>query len=481
MKRDGKEYRILIIEDNPGDLIIVEELLYEQILSPQISKAVDFSSAKKMLASGEDRFDIILLDLTLPDKSGGELITEMLQITSVPVIILTGYSDIGFSIHSISQGIFDYLLKDELTAAMLYKSITYSIERKKNISAYRDSEKQYSDLFHLSPQPMWVFDPFTLRYLQVNKAAVDLYGFSEEEFLNMKLIDLRAENIKLTEEDISEIRNPEYSFYKRQVKHRKKSGEIIDAEVYSTPIKTATDFRRLSIAIDITEKKIYENKITRAIIKTQEDERYEIGSELHDNVCQLLATSQISLGLIKDAVKPERVEFFNQGREYITMALDEIRSLSHRLAPAFFDNSTLEEAFLRLLSASNIDGRYEISLHFHPSVNREMLGDDIQLNLYRILQEQLRNISKYAKATKVSVEVNLAGHLLIMIIKDNGKGFNTTDIQEGIGLANMKRRAELFAGTFSVISSPGNGCEIRVEIPLHFSEETPVREYHSPE
>src|SRR6202000_1221748 len=96
-------------------------------------------------------FDVILLDLPLPDKTGLPLINEVVTLSpGIPVIVLTGYTDIAFSVKSLALGIADYLLKDELTTMMLYKSIIYSTERKKVMLALEESEKKYGDLFHLS-------------------------------------------------------------------------------------------------------------------------------------------------------------------------------------------------------------------------------------------------------------------------------------------------------------------------------------------
>jgi DNA-binding NtrC family response regulator len=139
MIKDKKSYRILVIEDNPPDLALVEEFLTEQILDPVIVHADSFKQASAILSAGDILFDVILLDLSLPDNSGQDLITDMLQVaSSCPIIILTGYADIDFSIKSISQGILDYLLKDDLNAITLYKSIIYAIERKKTISDLRE-------------------------------------------------------------------------------------------------------------------------------------------------------------------------------------------------------------------------------------------------------------------------------------------------------------------------------------------------------
>jgi len=465
MKRDKKQYRILVIEDNPGDFVIVEDLLTEQISLPAITHVVNYNEAFDILAAGTI-FDIILLDLSLPDKNGQDLIASMLLIAPAPVIILTGYTDIDFSIKSISLGIFDYLLKDDLTSAALYKSIIYAIERKKNVSILQESEKRYSDLFQLSPQPMFVFDIETYMFVQVNKAAIDLYGYTEAEFMKITLMDVKQEeDIAYTKLNIKKP-HPADEIYKSTVMHHKKSGELIEVEIYSTPITINDKNLRMVIAIDVTEKKQYEHKITKAIIKTQEDERYEIGGELHDNVCQILAASQINLGMLKRSLEPASLQMFDECKENISMALAEIRNLSHRLAPVFFEESTMEEAFQRLFNTFNIEKKLEMSLHFDDAVGKYPLSLEIQLNLYRILQEQLRNIQKYAKAGIIDVHVIISNNKLRMKISDNGIGFNIHAVKGGIGLANMKRRAELFSGKFEIDSSPGNGCTIIIDIPL---------------
>jgi PAS domain S-box-containing protein len=467
MRRDKKQYSILVIEDNPGDFVIVEDLLTEQIFLPVITHVINYKAAFDILASGSI-FDIVLLDLSLPDKTGENLVKEILGVTKscCPVIILTGYADIDFSMRSVALGISDYLLKDDLNAVMLYKSIIYAIERKKSILELERSQKQFSDLFNLSPQPMWVFESETFRFIKVNRATIMLYGYTEAEFLDMNLMDIkRKEDIIKSASDIRKG-DPDNEMYKSTNWHHKKSGEIIEVEIYSTPIIINNKSCRSVIAIDVTEKNQYENKITRAIIKTQEDERYEIGGELHDNVCQILAASQFSLAMLQKSIPEEKIGLLDKCKEHIKMALDEIRKLSHRLAPAFFDDSTLEEAFSRLFDSFNLDSRIQISFHFDHSVKQYQLSMEIQLNLYRILQEQLRNILKYAQADTIEVNVLVYNHKLKMQITDNGIGFDLSTAKKGIGLANMKRRTELFSGKFEIHTSPGNGCSVILDIPL---------------
>ena len=466
MIKDNRSFQILVIEDNPGDFTIVKAFLLEQILTPVIVQAQTFKQASTILSLGEMIFDVILLDLTLPDKSGEELVTKMLRLaSSSPVIVLTGHTNIDFSIKSITLGVSDYLIKDDLTVTTIYKSIIYSIERKKITFKLKESEKRYSDLFRLSPQPMYVYDLQTFCFVQVNRAAIKQYGYTEEEFLDMKVNDIGVE--EETGKGVVNIQSMQANGgYTGKVLHAKKSGEIMEVDIFCSPM--IIDHKKFLsvIAIDVTEKNLYEHKMIKAIIKTQEDERYEIGGELHDNVCQLLATSQLSLGMLKQSMAPSGLEWFTKCKDYIGLALDEIRNLSHRLAPAFFNNSDLEEAFELLLRSFNVQNSYQISLHFDAAIKQYSLTLELQLNLYRILQEQLKNILKYADAASIAVDVLLFNNKLKMRIVDDGKGFNTDTVKYGIGMANMKRRTELFYGKFFVDSSPGNGCEIIIEVPF---------------
>src|SRR5690606_9336288 len=143
-----------------------------------------------------------------------------------------------------------------------------------------------------------------------------------------------------------------------------------------------------------------EHNINKAIIKAQENERLEIGSELHDNICQLLASSKMRISILKEHIPKERMLIYEESKEFIVTALEEIRNLSHRLAPSFFNDKTLEEAFIKLFNSFNFLKKYSIKMRFCENVLQQNLSLDLKLNLYRILQEQLKNIIKYAKATE---------------------------------------------------------------------------------
>ena len=339
-------------------------------------------------------------------------------------------------------------------------------ERKLAERSIKQSEANYRQLFKLSPAPMWVFDEETFKFIQVNQACINHYGYSEEEFAGMKIMDITTLKEEAGIKEIVKQKDPADTFFIGGHRHVKKSGEIIDVEISSIPVILNGEKRILVIAIDVTEKNLYEQKLTRAAIKAQEDERYEIGGELHDNVCQILASSMLFLSMIKNNLPQESKSYFDKTHEYINLATQEIRNLSHRLAPAFFDNETLEDAFKNLLANFNVEEKYDIILDFNEFYSSYPVGRDLQLNLYRILQEQLRNISKHANATRIEVVVATNDEVLQVGIADNGSGFDVESSRGGIGFANMNRRVQLFSGEFIVNSTVGNGCQVLVEVPL---------------
>lgn len=464
----------MIIEDNPGDFTIIEEFIIESMENARITSAVNFKEASAILTHNISFFDIILLDLSLPDKQGNELINDIVTLAcNSPIIILTGFSNMKFAVQTISQGIEDYLLKDDLSAAILFKSISYSIERKKSRSELQASEKRYSNLFHLSPQPMWVYDTENFGFVQVNKAAIKKYGYTEEEFLLMTILDIRpASEVQRTVDIIQTNMKAEGGLYNGRFQHKNKAGEIIEVEIYSTPISIDGRSLRSVIAYDITDKIQHEQLITQAIIKTQEEERYEIGSELHDNICQILALSQMSLDKLKESLNADTRPWYENARNALLSALEEIRNLSHRLAPAFYDELTLEESFRKLIKTFDVSKKYEITFSFHDESNDRNSYKEMQLNLYRILQEQLRNIEKYAFASEIKIFVLIKKENLYMTTMDNGVGFIMDPKKQGIGFANMKRRVELYNGDIEIDTAPGKGCKIVITIPVKKSIET---------
>ena len=251
MNYSSGELKILVVEDHIGDYILIEDYLTDEQLQIKLTRAVTFKEANEKLIS-EEQYNIILLDLSLPDADDNEgLVRKMVALSkNTPIIVLTGYANKAFGVKTLSLGISDYLLKDELNGPQLVKSIYYSIERKNNDIRLSESERKYKALFDASPLPMWVLDRHTLQFLNVNDAAIALYGYSQEEFLSMSIRDFWAEDLKVEIENTWRLNY--HDSFGMMVKHNKKDGEIVYLEITSNPIDFNGKEARVTQAKNIT-------------------------------------------------------------------------------------------------------------------------------------------------------------------------------------------------------------------------------------
>tara|TARA_R110000850_G_scaffold109303_1_gene222110 strand:+ start:7032 stop:8054 length:1023 start_codon:yes stop_codon:yes gene_type:complete len=257
MSLDRNKYRLLVVEDNPGDYLLIEDYLHEHIMEPQLLHVKKFEGALEILNNQPESIDILLLDLSLPDISKENLINQLKKITHHhPVIILTGYTDLEFATKSLAVGVSDYLIKDTITPLVLYKSIRYALERFGFLKTLLQSEKQYMDLFELNPSPMFVFDAKTLGFLAVNDAAVKLYGYTKEEFLDKYLIDIRPEeDIHLMEDAVNKTLSGKNELLKDTLfRHKKKDGTLITVEISNNIITYNNKKAIIAVATDVTEK-----------------------------------------------------------------------------------------------------------------------------------------------------------------------------------------------------------------------------------
>ena len=217
---------------------------------------------------------------------------------------------------------------------------------------------------------------------------------------------------------------------------------------------------------DNTNEKEIAIRIEKEVIDAQEREWNQIGMELHDNVNQILAASMLLMGLGKEKMErgQNAASIINESEKHVGEAIAEIRRLSHQLAPVSVANLSLEQVFESLFETVNVNKQVKIKLQMK-RMKEILIPHKLQINLYRILQEQLNNIMKHAKATEVTVSFKKIKHSFVFKIADNGLGFDPEAHTSGIGLENIKRRAKVFAGEFKLKTAPGKGCEIVVEIP----------------
>jgi len=213
------------------------------------------------------------------------------------------------------------------------------------------------------------------------------------------------------------------------------------------------------------EAKQRHKEITEAVINAQESERALIGLELHDNINQVLTTVKLHNEMVLEGLGDPKV-LLPRASRYLQDCINEIRSLSKRLSAPSLGNISLEESVNDLLDTVNVTNKVKITRHIS-GVNNKVLKQELHLGIYRILQEQLNNVLKHAKASELRVELESKEDTIRLLIEDNGQGFANNHKAKGIGLVNMRTRAENLNGTFELESAPGEGCRIHVVLPLN--------------
>lgn len=202
----------------------------------------------------------------------------------------------------------------------------------------------------------------------------------------------------------------------------------------------------------------------QSIIKTQEEERDRWALELHDNVSQLLTV--IKLYLDQMSVEPSQSPaLLTKAREMTQKALNDIRQLSASIKPPEFALVSLHTAIEQLLANILRVKQYEFILHLD-NMNENELKDDQKLMIFRVVQEQLNNIIKYANASQITIRVITRSKKVSIEIIDNGRGFDTSKSKTGIGLLNIRSRLQVYAGHLTIDSEPGKGCRVSAGFSL---------------
>jgi signal transduction histidine kinase len=213
------------------------------------------------------------------------------------------------------------------------------------------------------------------------------------------------------------------------------------------------------------------------VISAQETERERLARELHDGVGQMLTGIKFRLASLSKNIAlsgQAEADILKVGK-VLDRALSEIRRISHNLIPLELKDFGLESALRTLCREFPDPLGINVALKIgHIST---AVSPDLALALFRIAQEALNNIGKHSRATTVAVALSRKGTKIVLRIADNGIGFTLGDNQpltgRGIGLGNMRERAESVGGSIEIHSTPGIGTTIIVHAPLLDSEKPP--------
>jgi PAS domain S-box-containing protein len=472
--------RILLIEDNPGDIRLLQEYLKEGTACRfQITQAGRLSTGLECLA--EARFDAVLLDLSLPDSQGLDTLVRLhAAAKDVPIVVLTGIEDEALGVRLIQAGGQDYLVKGYVTGPLLVRSLRYAVERKQAQEALSESEAQLRAILDNSPGMVFLKDTEG-RYLHVNREFERAFHMTREQVVGKTdeaiFVPEQAAAFRANDRKVLQAGSP--LEFEEVVLHEDGPHTSI---AFKFPLfgGDGKPYALCGITTDITERKVMEaalqqreaqlESLSAQLLQAQEEERRRIAQELHDDFTQRLAALAIDLRTVQlepsDSApwKDSRLQQLGDSAEQLAVDLQQI---SHRLHPSILEDVGLEAAVKE--HADEFSARTGLPTEV---LVREVPKDvplEQALCLYRVLQESLQNVRKHAHATTVLVRLLRTGGGLGLCVLDDGRGFENAQGAEGrrgLGLTSMEERVKRFHGTFRIKTKPGDGTEVHAWVPL---------------
>ena len=317
-----------------------------------------------------------------------------------------------------------------------------------------------------------------------NKAAERIFGYAAEEAIGQH-INLIVPPDRLDEEAdiLASLRRGERIDHFETVRKRK-DGTLFDISVTISPVKDAQGrvIGASKVARDITERKrlallLQEAELSGRLLQLQDEERRRIARELHDGAGQLLAALSMNISAIsaeESRLSPGVARNVEESRSLIDQAVSEIRTISHLLHPPLLDEVGLISALKEYVNGFGERSNIRVSLDLPSDLER--LPRDVELSIFRIVQECLTNVHRHSGSATARVQLSHERGEIQLQVSDQGRGINreTQDKfregkSSGVGLRGMRERIRQLGGGMQIQSS-GNGTSIIVVLPLDEKE-----------
>jgi signal transduction histidine kinase len=214
----------------------------------------------------------------------------------------------------------------------------------------------------------------------------------------------------------------------------------------------------------IEERLNHQQEITEAVMTAHEKERAFIGWELQENICQVLAAAKIYIKLASTNVSNRKL-YLSKSCMMVQNALEEVKKISKPLA---IPNPNLIGLYGRIRNLlSDMKEINSISINFQANdVDEDFMDEKLQLTIFRIVQEQVGNILKHAKAPMATISLTKENNQVILLISDNGEGCDNSIKTKGVGIINIRSRTEASRGNLSILTKPGEGYKLKVALPF---------------
>ncbi len=336
-------------------------------------------------------------------------------------------------------------------------------DQKRAQEALEASEERFRRLFMESRDAVIVTVPDG-EILSVNAAATELFGYSEEEFLDMEAEELYEYPLERRLRIVPTLLDS-YSSRLLEAKMRRKDGSTFLASASVTVHRDEDGSPELmqSIVRDITRQR----RLKEQLLEIQETERQRIGQELHDGVAsQLIGAKLIGENLTRaleagEEVQPSELEELT---EIVRESAQQTRLISQGINPISLGEDGLLGALDRL--ADRTDEHCDLTCSFEVDGHLPDLHEQNSAHLYRFAQEAVNNALKHAEAARIEIRLTGDNGMFELSVSDNGKGLprDAFEQEEGLGMHTMRYRADIVGGRFEVSSEPDEGTIVRCRV-----------------
>jgi two-component system sensor histidine kinase UhpB len=487
----SRALRILLLEDVASDAELMAQEMRRTEMPFVLKRVEDRTGFLKAL---EDyRPDLILSDFHLPDLDGlSALALAQEKCPEAPFIFVSGAIGEEVAIDSLKQGGTDYVLKDHLSrlgpaVERALREAALRRERRGAEEALRESEQRYRLLVKSLPGMVYrgYFDG-SVEF--IDDKVEDLTGYPQKEFdsrrlkwthlvLPEDLEDFKQAFMKGLETTRSFTREYRIRGKDRQMRWIQDRGQIIcnaagRVEYVSGVFFDITGSKEADEALRESEQRL--RFLTSQLLEAQERERKRISMELHDELGQSLTVLKLQIRTLHRRLREDQGELKEdclEMLEYLDEVIDNVRRLSRDLSPAVLEDLGLTSALGYLLDG--VSKYSKVNCSFQTRDLNDLIPAEAQINVYRIIQEGLTNISRHAEASEVSLRIREQDQSLSLLLEDNGKGFNLAEVltrnstSGGSGLAALEERARMLGGSLQIWSRPGTGTRITCIIPAN--------------
>ncbi len=341
--------------------------------------------------------------------------------------------------------------------------------------ALRESEERYRELFENSKDAFYVHDMDGV-YTSVNRAAEKLSGYRRQEIIGKHFSDfMSAEYARQVQRQLQKkLESAGETTY--EIEMITKKGKHIPVEISSRLIvEQGRPVGVQGCVRDISERKKAQEaarNYSRRVIEAQEAERRRISRELHDQVGQILTAVKMNLHALQQTCnQPETLSSIAVNLKVIDEAVDQVRDLSVDLRPLLLDDFGLVVALRWYLERKTRSICIPAKFVSGSLDEYDRFSSELETACFRIVQEGVTNIVRHARASRISIRLERVVSDLILLITDDGAGFDARLLRSGtatatLGLRGMEERAEAVGGTIIIDSAPALGTEICARLPI---------------